>query len=220
MLDAIGMAHMTQGDSTSFTSDRFGNPNSALALNGGWTRVPSGIYFNTIEFTISAWILPQQVGSYAAIVDFGNGAGVDNIIFGLTVGSNLRPYLAVYRSSGSISAESSQVLTNGQWQFFTATFNGTSARIYLNGTLMGSSSFSSSTLASIQRSNCYIGKSAWSGDGYSSSYLDDLRFYNKSLTQTEIVQLMTMLSQNGTCREIKYIFEFEKSLVYICFLNL
>jgi hypothetical protein len=152
------------------------------------------------------------VGSYAAIVDFGNGAGVDNIIFGLTVGSNLRPYLLIYSgSSGSVYAESSQVLTNEQWQFFTATFDGTSARVYLNGTLMGSSSFSFSTLASIQRSNCYIGKSAWSGDGYSSSYLDDLRFFNKSLTQTEIVQLMTMLSQNGTCREIKYIFEFEKS---------
>ena len=43
MLDQIGSAHMTQGALTSFTSDRFGNANSALALNGGWAQVPSGV---------------------------------------------------------------------------------------------------------------------------------------------------------------------------------
>ena len=34
---------MKQGALTSFTSDRFGNANSALALNGGWAQVPSGV---------------------------------------------------------------------------------------------------------------------------------------------------------------------------------
>ena len=34
MSDMIGSAHMSQGMSTSFISDRFGNVNSALALNG------------------------------------------------------------------------------------------------------------------------------------------------------------------------------------------
>ena len=42
----------------------------------------------------------------------------------------------------------------------------------------------------LSRSNCYIGKSNWATDGYSNSYLDDLRFYNKSLTQEEINELM------------------------------
>ena len=37
MLDQIGMANMIQGNLTSFTLDRFGNANSALALNGGYT---------------------------------------------------------------------------------------------------------------------------------------------------------------------------------------
>jgi len=56
MFDVIDVAHMTQGSSTYFTTDRFGNANAALALNGGWTQVPSGIYFDTPEFTISVWI--------------------------------------------------------------------------------------------------------------------------------------------------------------------
>ena len=40
MKDVVGGDDMTQGSLTSFAADRFGNVNSALALNGGWTQVP------------------------------------------------------------------------------------------------------------------------------------------------------------------------------------
>ena len=70
---------MTQGSFTSFISDRFGCTTSALALNGGWTQVPSGIYFNTPEFTISVWVYPHIVSYYARVIYFGNGASLDNI---------------------------------------------------------------------------------------------------------------------------------------------
>ena len=84
MLDVIGSSNMIQGNLTSFTSDRFNNPNSALALNGGWTQIPSGIYFDTPEFTISVWVYPSSVGSSSRIIDFGNGQFSDNIIFSLS----------------------------------------------------------------------------------------------------------------------------------------
>jgi hypothetical protein len=83
MLDEIGGAHMTQGSATTFVADRFGNANAALNLNGGWTRVPSGIYFNTPAFTISTWIYPQTIGSWARLVDFGNGAYSNNVVFAI-----------------------------------------------------------------------------------------------------------------------------------------
>ena len=41
----------------------------------------------------------------------------------------------------------------------------------------------------------YIGKPYDPSYSYSWSYLDDLRFYNKCLTQSEIIELMI---QNGT----------------------
>ncbi len=56
MKDAIGTADMIQGNLTSFIADRYGKVNSALALNGGWAQVPSGIYFDTPEFTIAVWV--------------------------------------------------------------------------------------------------------------------------------------------------------------------
>ena len=93
MKDEIATAHMIQGKFISFTLDRFGKSNSALALNGGWAQVPSGIYFDSPEFTISVWVYPQKVGDWSRIIDFGNGPLSDNIIFALSDGNSLKPIL-------------------------------------------------------------------------------------------------------------------------------
>ncbi len=197
MFDTVGAAHMTQGSSTYFTSDRFGNLYSALALNGGWTQVPPGIYFNTREFTISVWILPQQIGNWERVIDFGTGHSSNNIVLALSSYTVNNPALVIFSGSGPAAyVLSSKNLTLGRWQFLTATFDSLNASIYLNGTLTADYSYPYS-LTSVTRSDCFVGKSNWAaahGDGFSNSYLDDLRFYNKSLTQSEIIQLMNQNS--------------------------
>ena len=180
---------MTQGSLTSFVTDRFGNANSALALNGGWTQVPSGVYFDSSEFTISVWVYPQQIGFWARIIDFGNGLGMDNIVISLATIYTPKYSLHFFKNSSIILAvESSQNLTLNEWQFLAVTFNGTNERLYLNGVLTYESN-QDYNLPTLSRNSCYIGKSNWPTDGFSSSYLDDLRFYNKSLNSNEILEL-------------------------------
>jgi hypothetical protein len=199
MKDVIGPADMTQGNLTSFVADRFGNKISALALNGGWTQVPPGIYFDTPEFTISVWIYPMNVSSWSKIIDFGNGQSADNIVLGLSYSNNLKPYFEFHSGSDNVfQATSSKPVTFNQWQFLTATFNQKNATVYLNGTCVAKTNASSFTQQiNLSRSRCFIGKSNWASNGYSFSYLDDLRFYNRSLTQEEIVELMNYY-HNGT----------------------
>jgi hypothetical protein len=194
MFDKIGFADISQGNLTTFTSDRFGIENSALALNDGWAYVPTGIYFDSPEFTISLWIYPQTAGGWPRIIDFGNGPNGDNLVLTLADGPTLKPVLIMYAGSRQVLFESStQALKLNQWQFLAVTFDGTFGKVYIHGNLVASS-YNPFTMSSIQRTNCYIGRSNWP-DGYSSSYLDDLRFYNKSLNQSEILQLM---NQNVT----------------------
>ncbi len=192
MRDVIGSADMTQGSSTSFVADRFGNVNSALALNGGWTQAPPGVYFNSPEFTISVWVNPSNVGDSSRIIDFGNGQASDNIILTLSNLNYSQPLFLFFLGSNNVfTATSSKLITQNQWQFLTATFNGTMARVYLNGTLVGESNTQSYIQPfNLWRNSCYIGKSNWAPDGYSHSYLDDLRLYNKSLTHEEILESM------------------------------
>ena len=186
MTDRIGSSHMTQGSATYLTNDRFGNPNSALALNGGWTQVPSGNYFDSAQFTISVWVLPQQVGYFSRILDFGDGQGANNVIFGLSLENSKKPYIYLKSTSGNLV--SNTALTLDQWQFLVATFDGFNVRIYLNGqnVMTQPSAFTFPLI----RTNCFIGKSNWNSDGFSSSILDDLRFYNRALTDSEVTQLM------------------------------
>ena len=192
MIDVIGGADMTQGVLTTFTTDRFGNANSSLDLNGGFTQLPSGVYFNTPEFTISVWIYPINVSLSSRVIDFGNGQELDNII--LTVSQNdwLKPTFEVYSGGTKIAQSvSSDQLQLEKWQFLTATFNESSVFLYINAIVKANTTFNHTSLdSSLNRINNYIGKSNWYGDGFSSFYLDDLRFYSKSLSQTEIKNVM------------------------------
>jgi hypothetical protein len=187
MLDVIGSDDIIQGNLTAFIEDRFCNPNSALALNGGWAQVPPGIYFDAPEFTITVWIYPQQVSHYSNVIDF----GPNYIILRLDSGSNNLPALNIQNNNGSIGlCKSSKALLNGEWQMLAATFNGSFQSIYINGKLTCSLGISSYNLPAIYRLNNYIGKSHIASVGYSWSYFDELRFYNKSLNEMEISQLM------------------------------
>jgi len=205
MKDAFGSSDMTPRG-TFYIEDRFGSQNSSLALNGGWAEVPGGVYFNTPEFTITVWIYPINVGSYARIIDFGNGKAVDNVIFSLSSGYYLKPNLAIFSgSSVAMETQTSQTFSSNHWLFFAVTFNGTNSRLYLNGTLVDESTKQPFTLSTLTRSNCYVGKSNWAQDGYSHSYLDDLRFYNKSILQEEIAEIMMYPNELSIKRENFYL---------------
>ena len=194
MTDLIGNAHMMQGFNTTYVADRYGNTNSALNLNGGYTYVNAGYFFYTPQFSISAWVYPRSVGNYARLVDFGNGAPIDNVYFTLTTGTDLKAYFKVCQGSTCTPYPTSSIaLVENKWQFMTATFDGFTLRIYINGQLTASQ-LRNYMLPKIVRQNCYFGKSNFASDLYSYFYVDDMRFYNISLTSCQIGNLMNNTS--------------------------
>ena len=107
--------------------------------------MPSGIYFNTPQFSISMWIYPLTVGYYARVVDFGNGYGglSDNILFSIDSGtpqlSNRKPIMAICPGgSCAYQSISSSSLILNVWQLLVATYDGTYLNVYINGTLTSS----------------------------------------------------------------------------------
>jgi hypothetical protein len=194
MSDLIGSAHMSQGSLTSFTLDRFGNVNSALALNGGFTQVPVGDFFNTLQFSVAAWVYPSQVGTWARIFDFGtSGSTLTNSIHLCLTSNKLNsPAFVIYDQTPKIIGfgQSKMSLEQNKWNFITVTFNGSQLCLFINGTLVNSTQVLPSSMPKVQRTNNFFGKSHYPTDGVSWSYLDEIRFYNLSLTQTQIIDLM------------------------------
>lgn len=191
MLDYIDAADMTQGSSISFVSDRFGNSNSSLALNDGWTQIPSDVYFDTPEFTISAWVYPIKIGKYARLIDFGNAYQIDNIILRLDSGSDNKPKFFIFPGfrSPSDSVSFKKSLALNLWHHLSVTFDGNRLRSYLDGTLEDDTKYTYTMPQSLVRANNYFGKSIKAGVTFLQLYLDDVRFYSKSLNQNEIMDL-------------------------------
>jgi hypothetical protein len=186
MLDQIGTAHITQGNLTTFAFDRFCNANSSLALNGGWAQIPSGIYFDSPEFTISVWVYPQQIGVWSRVIDMGNGINTDSIFISFDSGSSNGIPMFSLSKPGLYRAKSIKPLAKNKWQHLASTFDGEQMRFYIDGILSANLTDKNITTWSNYRTSNFIGKSNWPWDGYSMSYVDELRFYNKCLTQEEI----------------------------------
>ncbi len=136
MNDQISTADMTPMGYLYFTQDKFGNANSAVAINGSWAQGPSGVYFETKMLTIYVWINAQRPVKWSSMVDFSENAGFNQIQ--LTQDSGLSdgvPSFCIHLGSTQWGepdcVHSSQALTQGQWQMLTSTYDGATMKIYL-----------------------------------------------------------------------------------------
>jgi hypothetical protein len=174
-----------------FVTDRFGQINSAIPLNGIYLVAPSGTYFNSTEFSISLWLYISSSSTIGTILNF--WPSYTNAIIISLIKQQIISF-RLYNSASSLILDidtTSQSLNVNQWQFVVITFDGFEACIYINSILINKkrlislrSDFMSTNL--VQNLNSL-------GQGFTlNSYLvlDDLRFYNKSLNQSQIYVYM------------------------------
>jgi hypothetical protein len=158
--------------------------NNALDFDGtdDYVSLPAGVYFNG-DFTIECWVYPRSFATWARIIDFGNGAGSNNVLLAYSFGNSGAPGFYVEGSQ----FQATQTLPLNQWSHIAATLSGTTATIYINGVAAGTSIFP--VPVNITRTKCYIGKSNW-GDPYANAVYDELRIWNTAKTSSQIQSLM------------------------------
>lgn len=159
---------------------------NALDLDGGnnYVTVPPAVYFSG-DFTIECWVYPKSFGNWSRIIDFGNGAGSNNVLLAYSYGTSGAPGLYVEGTQFAAS----QTLVLNQWSHIAATLKGNTATIYINGISAGSATFPSPV--NITRNNCYIGKSNWNGDPNANAIFDELRIWNTAKSQLDIQSSMS-----------------------------
>ena len=137
------------------------------------TDTTRNIEFGTGDFTIEGWVYPfsTTTSSYcdgnATIFDTDSsaGTGTDWWVFhqvaaGFTFGTN-----------GTVVAQSGSGLTANQWSHFAITRSGSTIRIFTNGTLSNTATYSTTTGGNRR---LYIGKQPGQ-NRFFKGYLDDLR---------------------------------------------
>ncbi len=153
-----------------------------------YVDLPDDVYFDG-DFTVESWVYPKAHNNWSRVLDFGNGAGDENIVLGLSdAGTTGKPFLAVVDGANWSSIVSPVDLPLNKWSHLSATLEGTLAKIYINGELVASGTINVPN--NVSRTNCYIGRSNYSGDANANAKLDELRIWDVVRTQEEITDNM------------------------------
>ena len=163
-----------------WTAGRYG---SALSFNGTNARVdlPALGTFYKNGFTLEAWVNKSGTDRDVGIVgtwDWPQNGGpmlwVDHIAghHYVTLNAGMPNYL-----------DSGQAPASGQWQYLSATYDGTTARYFVNGTQVATRTFT----GNVGDSNVWrIGAYGADPFGFFKGAIDDVRIYNRGLTGAEV----------------------------------
>ena len=185
--DMVSQAYLYDPVSVSFTTDRLNTPGAALYLNKGYISAPPGIYFKG-DYTVSAWF---KVASNAAaiLIDFAGPNHVNEVAVGISFGNGISYDLNTDANNGNFSQVfSATAIKLNKWQFLAVTLNGTQCSIYLDGVLTKTGNAVSPSY--VTRSFNYIGRSNWPSYAGTTAAIDDLKFFNRALTQSELMLVM------------------------------
>ncbi|NEN91260.1 MAG: hypothetical protein F6K48_21060, partial [Okeania sp. SIO3H1] len=138
--------------------------------------------------TVGAWVQYNSFKKWSRIIDFGNGAPNDNILFANELTTNNLAF-QVNKGTTQNRVKADGKLELNQWVYVTVTVDGSgSSKIYKNGEEVQSGLVHLPN--NLNRTKNYIGKSNWSVDGYFQGKMSHLRMYNRPLSPEEINECM------------------------------
>ena len=180
--DVAGGANLFNGQSYSFTTDRFCNLNSAIYFNEGYLQVPTGVYFNG-DFTLTVWIQLKSYQSFSRIIDFGNSFPSDNVVITMYSGtSNLSGY--IFSGSSYSGIDTSSLIQLNQWYHVAFVLSGTTGYIYVDGIQVATSTMFQPK--NVNRTRNFIGKSS-NPDQNPDAIYDDLKIYIGAMSPIEVL---------------------------------
>lgn len=172
------------------TTDRNGKPNSAYAFNAAvqyqYIEIPSTLGLGIANVTISMWVYQASAtgsGQYVRVgIPAGYGLGMGN-----TTMDNSSPGTKLFGIYEGIRWIDTNTNLGAGWHFIAMTLDSSgSPSIYRDGALVGTFTGGNS-----QMPNNMI-RIGGSGGRFVTGSIDDVRFYNRPLSGSEINQLYTL----------------------------
>jgi arabinan endo-1,5-alpha-L-arabinosidase len=182
--EIISGKNIIAGTSYSFVTDRLNSPSSAVHINNGYMQMSSGFYINS-DFTITTWINPQtyQMATLnRRLLQFSTSNGQDVVLVDIYVNINF-----AILNTGAQRTLSTPSQPCGKWYHLAVTLQGTTGTIYVNGKVKTQGLLYS--VRNLIQTNAVFGSSS-AALGLSDAKFDDIKIFNRSLTQTEIMKVM------------------------------
>ncbi|UOE50612.1 LamG domain-containing protein [Mucilaginibacter sp. SMC90] len=203
----IGSSAATAADGGTLpvlTTDRYGAAGKAFTFNNGaYIEVPYNSALRPNSFTISVWIKPHMASNGNYIISLNRWLGYK---FQLQ-GGNL-PFLTVNTDTGDHDQDDGGASVQlDKWTQLIVSFTNGTEKFYIDGVLKKTASVTGNPLPLVSPPNLSIGnelpKSAYNftdsdspnafyGANFFIGAIDELRLYNKVLSDAEVNSLYTM----------------------------
>ncbi|GAB3708897.1 hypothetical protein GCM10027592_44570 [Spirosoma flavus] len=208
--DETGNGHAGSVFGAGLTTDRFGNVSKAFSFDGvdDVIVVANQADLNSLDFTYSLW---------ANINEYGTSTLDDNRIASMLMAKydnskgfvifNNEPGQLVLRPTPSTALPASndfftnQPIPLNSWKQVVFTKSGQQIRVYVDGTLSSAGVYEGNYTTSA--SHLMIGSGPWQFDEFFKGKLDDIRIYNRALSESEVAQLYTSEATQANCVSVK-----------------
>lgn len=169
------------------TADRNGKTNSAYSFNGRnqFIRVANSRMLHGMgqEVTLSAWVLWKDQG-HASILCKASSS-IQQLQFQFFRNSSTKE--TFFHTNGGNIGASRFLLDIDKWYHVVMVINGTTRRFYVNGDLVGT--VTDYPLIRPNFSPLEIGRDFFGATEFHQGFLDDIRIYNKVLSDQEVKEL-------------------------------
>lgn len=175
-----------------------GKNGAAISLDGvdDYAEIPDHSSLGGMSaLTVSAWVKLDQLpssGKYFTVA--GKDQSGSEASYRIAIGSNGTGHFVVsttgnYWYTAGTQANFTTALSPGTWYYITGTYDGTTVKVYVNGSLQGSGSQAISGMIVNGTSPLRIGYPTSSNVGYFKGAVDDVRIYDRALTGAELTAL-------------------------------
>ncbi len=200
--DASGSNPGTPVGGVSFTQGKVGQ---AFQFDGstGQINIADSPSLDSSSFSVGGWFQLTQAPAVGTVADLASKYDGNYHGWILSVGSNLLTTLTVSSSSAnSLSVTSSTPLALNQWYYVTATFDGSTATLYINGKAVGSGTMSGSYTPT--STPLTLGAASWANGDHLAGKVDEFVVYNRALNPSEVSLLSTPITtdQRGGARMV------------------
>jgi hypothetical protein len=135
------------------------------------------------DFTISVWLRFTQTNNDADVLRQGS-AGTSPVHYKIEMKDNQIRVRLVGSNRSTVLEDNSSSRNDGEWHLIVVTREGTDSRLYIDGNVIDTNSRWAGDLSN--PANLSFGSKDTGDDDHYAGDLDDIRFYNRALSQQEI----------------------------------
>ncbi len=173
----------------------FSNPYAFTSAGGPYAQITDNVSLNPQRITISAWANPSIDNGCNTLWEQSNQAN-NRLIYGFVTPATFNWEL-IFTDAVTVQLGASATSALNTWTNVAVTYDGTTARLYINGTL--SASYAKTGTLRYGGSNPHLrlgivngGYCPWIGK------MDDVRIYNRALSHSEIQSLYAGNASTGS----------------------